>query len=109
MKIQLIEIKSHFSLLQKSYCRVGSLLTKKGSDIIRIIDGVNNNNLEVIFCESTVNNDPAKQVARETSANYGGFLYVDSLSKSDGPVPTYLELLRVTSETILLGLLGNKK
>ena len=42
MKIQLIEIKSHFSLLQKSYCRVGSLLTKKGSDIIRIIDGVNN-------------------------------------------------------------------
>ena len=63
----------------------------------------------MIFCESTVNNDPAKQVARETSANYGGFLYVDSLSKPDGPVPTYLELLRVTSETIVLGLLGNKK
>jgi manganese/iron transport system substrate-binding protein len=75
----------------------------------KVIDGVNNNNIEVIFCESTVNNDPAKQVARETSANYGGFLYVDSLSKSDGPVPTYLELLRVTSETIVLGLLGNKK
>ena len=36
------EIKSHFSLLQKLYCRVGSLLTKKGSDVIRIIDGVNN-------------------------------------------------------------------
>ena len=75
----------------------------------KVIDGVNNNNIEVIFCESTVNNDPAKQVARETSANYGGFLYVDSLSKSDGPVPTYLELLRVTSETIVSGLLGNKK
>ena len=75
----------------------------------KVIDGVNNNNIEVIFCESTVNNDPAKQVARETSANYGGFLYVDSLSKPDGPVPTYLELLRVTSETIVLGLLGNKK
>ena len=75
----------------------------------KVIDGVNNNNIKVIFCESTVNNDPAKQVARETSANYGGFLYVDSLSKPDGPVPTYLELLRVTSETIVLGLLGNKK
>jgi manganese/iron transport system substrate-binding protein len=75
----------------------------------KVIDGVNNNNIEVIFCESTVNNDPAKQVARETSANYGGFLYVDSLSKSDGPVATYLELLRVTSETIVSGLLGNKK
>ena len=36
------EIKSHFSLLQNKYCRVGSLLTKKESNVIRIIDGVNN-------------------------------------------------------------------
>ena len=35
------EIKSHFSLLQNKYCRVGSLLTKKISDVIRIIDGIN--------------------------------------------------------------------
>ena len=31
-------------------------------------------------------------------------LYVDSLSEADGPVPTYLDLLRVTSETIAKGL-----
>jgi manganese/iron transport system substrate-binding protein len=35
---------------------------------------------------------------------YGGILYVDSLSEADGPVPTYLDLLRVTSETIVKGL-----
>ena len=35
---------------------------------------------------------------------YGGVLYVDSLSEADGPVPTYLDLLRVTSETIAKGL-----
>ncbi|NVK59547.1 MAG: metal ABC transporter substrate-binding protein, partial [Rhodobacteraceae bacterium] len=29
---------------------------------------------------------------------------VDSLSEPDGPVPTYLDLLRVTSETIVGGL-----
>ena len=40
------------------------------------------------------------QVARETSAAYGGVLYVDSLTEADGPVPTYLDLLRVTTETI---------
>ena len=39
---------------------------------------------------------PAQQVARETGAAYGGVLYVDSLSEADGPVPTYLDLLRVT-------------
>ena len=31
-----------------------------------------------VFCESTVNTDPAEQVARETGARYGGVLYVDS-------------------------------
>ena len=47
---------------------------------------------------------PAQQVARETGAKYGGVLYVDSLSDADGPVPTYIDLLRVTSETIARGL-----
>ena len=47
-----------------------------------------------LFSESTVSPDPAKQVARETGAKYGGVLYVDSLSDADGPVPTYLDLLR---------------
>tara|TARA_R110002153_G_C12952196_1_gene458811 strand:- start:49 stop:507 length:459 start_codon:yes stop_codon:yes gene_type:complete len=42
MKQVKTEIKSHFSILQNKYCRVGSLLTKKNSDVIRIIDGVNN-------------------------------------------------------------------
>jgi manganese/iron transport system substrate-binding protein len=43
-------------------------------------------------------------VARETGAHYGGVLYVDSLSEADGPVPTYIDLLRVTSDTIQKGL-----
>ena len=47
---------------------------------------------------------PAQQVARETGAKYGGVLYVDSLSDSNGPVPTYIDLLRVTAETITKGL-----
>lgn len=70
----------------------------------KVIDGVRANNITAVFCESTVNNDPAKQVARETGASYGGMLYVDSLSEANGPVPTYLDLLRVTSETIATGL-----
>lgn len=71
-----------------------------------VIDGVREQNIPTVFCESTVNNDPAKQVARETGARYGGVLYVDSLSAEDGPVPTYLDLLRVTSQTVVEGLLA---
>lgn len=70
----------------------------------KVIDGVREHKIPVVFCESTVNTDPAKQVARETGARYGGVLYVDSLSGPDGPVPTYLDLLRVTSETVANGL-----
>lgn len=68
-----------------------------------VIDGVRENEIPVVFCESTVNTSPAKQVARETGAAYGGELYVDSLSAADGPVPTYLDLLKVTSQTIVDG------
>lgn len=69
-----------------------------------VIDGVNQNSIPVVFCESTVSTAPAEQVARETGVAYGGVLYVDSLSEPDGPVPTYLDLLRVTTETVANGL-----
>lgn len=69
-----------------------------------VIDAVRANDIPVIFSESTISPRPAEQVARETGIAYGGVLYVDSLSEPDGPVPTYLELLRVTSSTILEGL-----
>ncbi|MEX0348193.1 MAG: metal ABC transporter substrate-binding protein [Paracoccaceae bacterium] len=69
-----------------------------------VIDGVRDNDIPVVFCESTVNTAPAKQVARETGAAYGGELYVDSLSEAGGAVPTYLDLLTVTSGTVAQGL-----
>lgn len=69
-----------------------------------VIDAMREHNIHAIFSESTVSPDPAKQVAKETGATYGGVLYVDSLSETDGPVPTYLDLLRTTTATITEGL-----
>jgi manganese/iron transport system substrate-binding protein len=71
-----------------------------------VIDAVGKNQIKVVFSESTISPKAAEQVARETGARYGGVLYVDSLSEAEGPVPTYLDLLRVTSQTILDGLAG---
>ena len=68
-----------------------------------IIDLVRANKIPVIFSESTISNKPAIQVSRETGIKYGGVLYVDSLSQQDGPVPTYIDLLNVTVETIAKG------
>ena len=68
-----------------------------------LIDLVRANNIPVLFSESTISDKPAKQVSKETGAKYGGVLYVDSLSTQDGPVPTYIDLLKVTVETIAKG------
>ena len=70
----------------------------------RVIDAVRANQIPTVFSESTISPDPARQVARETGARYGGVLYVDSLSEADGPVPTYIDLLRVTAQRIADGL-----
>lgn len=68
-----------------------------------VIDRVRQDKIPVVFSESTVSDKPARQVASETGAVYGGVLYVDSLSEADGPVPTYIDLLNVTTGTIADG------
>ena len=68
-----------------------------------LIDLVRANKIPVVFSESTISDKPAKQVSKETGTKYGGVLYVDSLSTKDGPVPTYIDLLKVTVETIAKG------
>jgi len=70
----------------------------------RVVDTVRAEAIAAVFSESTVSDKPAKQVARETGITYGGVLYVDSLSEPNGAVPTYLDLIRVTAETIVKAL-----
>ena len=69
----------------------------------RVIDLVRQHQIPVVFSESTISDKPARQVSKETGALYGGVLYVDSLSQADGPVPTYIDLLQVTVNTIAKG------
>jgi manganese/iron transport system substrate-binding protein len=109
----LVTCEGAFSYLAKDFGMKESYLWPMNADqtgtpqqVRNVIDIVKTNNIPAVFCESTVNTAPAEQVARETGAVYGGVLYVDSLSEADGAVPTYLDLLRVTSQTIADGLTG---
>ncbi|MGO3885863.1 MAG: metal ABC transporter substrate-binding protein [Mycetocola sp.] len=61
---------------------------------------VSENSVPAVFCESTVSDSAMQRVAEASGARFGGVLYVDSLSESDGPVPSYLELIRHDSELI---------
>ncbi|MGI8311794.1 metal ABC transporter substrate-binding protein [Saccharopolyspora hattusasensis] len=59
------------------------------------------NKVPAVFCESTVSDAPMRQVTDATGAAFGGTLYVDSLSETGGPVPTYLDLIRHDVRTIV--------
>ena len=71
-----------------------------------VIESVKTNDVPTIFCESTVNDEGQKQVAKTTGARFGGNLYVDSLSTEKGPVPTFIDLLEYDARTISNGLLA---
>ncbi|MEU3623724.1 metal ABC transporter substrate-binding protein [Amycolatopsis coloradensis] len=76
--------------------------------ITRAIGFVKENKVPAVFCESTVSDAPMRQVVSATGAAFGGVLYVDSLSGPEGPVPTYLDLIRHDSKTIVAALTGAK-
>jgi manganese/iron transport system substrate-binding protein len=106
----LVSSEGAFSYLTRDYKMQEAYLWPINADeqgtpkqVRKVIDLVRKNKIPVVFSESTISDRAAKQVARETGAKYGGVLYVDSLSAVGGPVPTYLDLLKVTVETIAKG------
>lgn len=76
--------------------------------VVSVVEFVEDNDVPAVFCESTVDDGAARQVAEETGAALGGDLYVDSLSPDGGPVPTYLDLLRHDVRTITRALSGQE-
>jgi manganese/iron transport system substrate-binding protein len=106
----LVTSEGAFSYLARDYGMREAYLWPINADeqgtpqqVRKVIDLVRENKIPVVFSESTISDRAAKQVAKETGARYGGVLYVDSLSAEGGPVPTYLDLLKVTVETIVKG------
>lgn len=70
------------------------------------IDFVERGDVPAVFCESTVSDRAMRRVVEATGARFGGTLYVDSLSREDGPVPTYLDLIEYDTDLIVKGLKG---
>jgi manganese/iron transport system substrate-binding protein len=75
----------------------------------KVVDTVRANKIPVVFSESTISDKPARQVAKETGARYGGVLYVDSLTEPNGPAPTYLKLLEFNAAAIVKGFFDNDR
>ncbi|MGK2877366.1 MAG: metal ABC transporter substrate-binding protein [Solirubrobacterales bacterium] len=109
----LVSCEGAFSYLARDYGLTEQYLWPVNAEaegtpqqIAKSVDFVKDREVASVFCESTVSNKAQLQVAQESGAEFGGVLYVDSLSKLGGPVPTYLDLLKRDTETIVKGLTG---
>jgi zinc/manganese transport system substrate-binding protein len=69
-------------------------------DVAKLIEQIKTEHVNTYFFENS--NDPrlVKQVAKATGAKPGGELYVESLSKKDGPAPTYEKMFRYNVDMI---------
>ncbi|MGL4290101.1 MAG: metal ABC transporter substrate-binding protein [Phreatobacter sp.] len=106
----LVSCEGAFSYLARNYGLKELYLWAINADeegtpqqIRKVIDQVRRNRVPVVFCESTVNDRPMRQVARETGARFGGTLYVDSLTLESGPAPTFLKMIEYNANVIMRG------
>ena len=70
----------------------------------RLIDRVKRDQVPAVFCETTVSDKAQREVARAAGSRFGGSFYVDSLSDSNGPAATLLDLQRHNVKLIRAGL-----
>ncbi len=64
------------------------------SDVAKLIDQIKAEKVKTYFFENSNDSRLVEQIAKATGAQPGGELYVESLSKADGPAPTYTKMFR---------------
>jgi zinc/manganese transport system substrate-binding protein len=74
--------------------------------IARLVQQIRRERITGIFIEGTANPRILEQVAAESGARVGGTLYSDALSGPDGPVPSYLAMIRHNTARIAEAIAG---
>ena len=76
------------------------------SDVLRLTETIRRRGVPAIFVESTINPKMLQQIAQDEGVRIGGELFADSLGDEASPAPTYYDMLKHNTETIVAGLLG---
>lgn len=71
------------------------------SDMIRLNKVIKDSKVPAVFIETTVNPKLLQQLANDNEIEIGGLLYSDSIGDKDSPAPTYLDMLRYNTKTIV--------
>ncbi len=74
------------------------------SDMVRLNKVIKSSGVPAVFIETTVNPKLLQQLANDNDIEIGGLLYSDSIGDKDSPAPTYLDMLRYNTTTIVQAL-----
>jgi zinc/manganese transport system substrate-binding protein len=73
-------------------------------DVAKIIKQIKAEKIPALFMENISDPRLLEQISRESGAKIGGSLFSDSLSPSDGPAATYLDMFRSNVKTLVAAL-----
>jgi len=69
-------------------------------DVAALIETMRERNVSAVFFENITDTRLLERIADETGARIGGTLYPGALSESDGPAPSYIEMMEHNAETL---------
>jgi ABC-type Zn uptake system ZnuABC Zn-binding protein ZnuA len=79
------------------------------SDMKRLVQVIKETGVPAVFVESTINPKLLEQLAEDNGVSIGGQLYSDSIGDKDSPAPSYLDMLKHNTNTIVKALSAKKK
>jgi ABC-type Zn uptake system ZnuABC Zn-binding protein ZnuA len=80
---------------------VSSESAPSAQQLALLIDTIRQSGAQVIFLETGANPQLAQQIAEETDVKVVTDLYTHSLSGANGPAPSYIEMMRYNTRTIV--------
>lgn len=98
-----------YGLKLESVIGISTEAEAQTSDVIRLNKIIRKNKVPAVFIESTVNPKLLEQIATDNQVRIGGKLYSDSIGGVDSPAPSYLDMLKYNTDTIMAALSGSEE
>ena len=75
--------------------------------VAKLIDQMKKERVKTYFFENSNESRLVDQISKATGAQPGGELYVESLSKAEGPAPTYIKMFRYNVDQLSKAMAGS--
>ncbi len=98
-----------YGLRLESVIGISTEAEAQTSDVIRLNKIIRESRVPAVFIESTVNPKLLEQIASDNHVQIGGKLYSDSIGGPESPAPSYLDMLKYNTDTIVAALSGTQE